>query len=77
MSELDDIRKMIDPRELDFVRGHSRSLRTNQVLDITSRRYGGGDGNFMIKVLQFSAAAIITCGVVFAGMSFINRKKDK
>lgn len=76
MAELDDIRRMLDPRDLSFIKSHSKSLHAGQVIDVTSRRYGGSEScKIRSRVLQFGAAAVITCAVVLAGMVYFGKKK--
>jgi len=75
MSELDDIRKLIDPRDLDFVRRHSNSLHSDQVLDITSRRYGGRNGKTGVTALKIVAVTLVACAIIVAGMAYMKTKK--
>lgn len=88
MAELDDIRRMLDPRDIDFVRRNSRSLRPNQVLDISTAKYGAGVGadgssggscsvGSVAKVFKFGAAALVACAVVLAGITILSKRKTK
>lgn len=88
MAELYDIRRMLDPRDIDFVKRNSRSLLPNQVLDISTAKYGAGfssssgsgggcSGIPMGKALKFGAAALAACAVVLAGITILARRKPK
>lgn len=75
MSELDDIRKMIDPRDLYFVRRHSGALHENQVLDVTSAKYGGGSQSPAVKFLQIGVVTAALCAAVVAGVIYWRKRK--
>ena len=80
MEELDDIRKMFSTRDIRYITTHSSSIRPNQVLDIASRKYGGGDsdgGSFGWTALKFGTAAIVACVAVFLGISYIKDRQKK
>lgn len=57
-AELDDIRKLLNPSDLQYVQAHSKSLRPGEFMPL-SAKYGAGSFNGASNTVKFVAAATL------------------